>query len=132
MSGNSTQFALRAGLHESTAAEAAGALVGLFVAGVVAARLFARAARGWKRPTVLLGESALLAAASFAQPGFAPAALMAFAMGAQNTILHSAGGMRTPGSYATGTLVSFGERLADALIDAGPRMGCAGSFQSAP
>ena len=123
MSGNSTQFALRAGQHNWTAAATAGALVGVFVGGVAAGRLLGRIARGWRRPAILLAESALLAAASFVRPpGFAPAALMALAMGAQNNVLHKAGETRTPGSYVTGALVSFGERLADALVGAGPRM----------
>ncbi|HTR12842.1 MAG TPA: YoaK family protein [Roseiarcus sp.] len=126
MSGNSTQFALNAGRHDWTVAAPAGALVGLFVAGVVAGRLLGRAAGGWRRPIILLAEAILLAVASFVRPaGFMPAILMTLAMGAQNTIQHRAGWVRTPGAYVTGALVSFGERLADAIVGAGPRIGWA-------
>ena len=126
MSGNSTQFALNAARHNWILAAPAGALVGLFVAGVAGGRLLAKAAGGWRRPVVLLAVAILLAAASYVRPaGFAPAVLMALAMGAQNDVLHRAGQTRTPGGYVTGTLVSFGERLADALVGAGPRTGWA-------
>ena len=45
---------------------------------------------------------------------------MAFAMGAQNGILHKAGRTTTGLTYVTGALVRFGEALADALTGARP------------
>ena len=47
-------------------------------------------------------------------------ALAAFAMGAQNGVLHSAGRTTIGLTYVTGALVHFGEALADALKGKGP------------
>jgi uncharacterized membrane protein YoaK (UPF0700 family) len=70
---------------------------------------------------VLIAEAGLLGAAAFAPlPGLWPAVLMALAMGAQNGVVHRAGQTRTSTSFVTGTLVQFGERLADALLSTGP------------
>ncbi len=120
MSGNSTQFAVRTGQGAWTGAGAAGGLVILFVAGVVAERFFAgdRARSG--RVAILTLEAALLALAAFVPGRMLAAALAAFAMGAQNGVLHSAGRTTTGLTYVTGTLVHFGEALADALKGEGP------------
>ena len=121
MSGNSTQFAIRTGQTLWSAAAPAETIVALFVAGVVVGRLAATAASAWRRPAILMLEAAFLGLSAFApMPEFAAGALMTFAMGAQNGILHAAG--RTTGlTYATGSLVKFGEALADALTGFGPR-----------
>ncbi len=120
-SGNSTQFAIGVGGVVLSKTSAAGGLVGLFVAGVVGGRLLAIAAKDWRRPAILIVESALLGAAALVPlSGVRPAFLMAVAMGAQNGVLHKAGQTRTALTYVTGTLVNFGERLADALCREGP------------
>jgi uncharacterized membrane protein YoaK (UPF0700 family) len=68
---------------------------------------------------LLLGAAALVPLS-----GLRAAFLMALAMGAQNAVVHQAGRTRTSVTYVTGTLVSFGERLADALFSAGPAAAC--------
>jgi uncharacterized membrane protein YoaK (UPF0700 family) len=121
MSGNSTQFAILAGRASWPAAAPAAAIVSAFVAGVVAGRLVATGAGTWRRPALLTLEAVLLgSAAAFGLPPLAAGALMAFAMGAQNGILHKAGRTTTGLTYITGALVKFGEALADALAGAGP------------
>jgi uncharacterized membrane protein YoaK (UPF0700 family) len=120
MSGNSTQFAIAAGRASWTLAAPAGAIVGLFVAGVVIGRAIAIGVGRWRRPAILMVEAALLGLAGWAPlPALASGPLMAVAMGAQNVILHAAGRTTTPLTYVTGSLVKFGEALADALAGAG-------------
>jgi uncharacterized membrane protein YoaK (UPF0700 family) len=120
-SGNSTQFAIAiSGVSLSRAFEA-GALVGLFVLGVVGGRTLAISAKDWRRPAVLVAESALLGAAALVPlAGVRPAYLMALAMGGQNAVVQKAGKTQTSATYVTGTLVHLGESLADALWSAGP------------
>jgi len=121
MSGNSTQFAIRTGQELWSGAAPAGAMVAMFVAGVVGGRLSANASGRWRRPAILTLEAGLLGVAAFAPaPALAAGALMSFAMGAQNGILHAAGRTVTSLTYVTGSLVKFGEGLADALLGAGP------------
>ena len=120
-SGNSTEFAIGVGGVSLSKTAAAGGLVGLFVVGVVGGRILAIAAKDWRRPAILVVEAALLGAAALVPlSGARPAILMALAMGAQNGVLHKAGPTKTALTYVTGTLVNFGERLADALCRAGP------------
>ena len=98
----------------------AGVLVGLFVAGVVGGKILAIAAKDWRRPAILITESALLGVAALVPlSGLQAASLMAVAMGGQNAVLHQAGQTRTALTYVTGTLVNFGERLAEALCRTG-------------
>jgi uncharacterized membrane protein YoaK (UPF0700 family) len=121
MSGNSTQFAIRIGHEFWGGAAAAGGLVGLFVLGVVVARLTATGAKMWRRPAILALEAVLLGLAAWVPlPALATGALMAVAMGAQNAILHAAGRTTTGLTYITGSLVKFAEAVADALTGAGP------------
>ena len=125
MSGNSTHFAIAAGRAAFSGqawgpAAAAGALVGLFVAGVMAGRGIANGAPRWRRPAILSVEAILLGMAAWVPlPALAAGSLLTVAMGAQNGILHAAGRTKTPLTYVTGSLVKFGEALADALIGAG-------------
>jgi uncharacterized membrane protein YoaK (UPF0700 family) len=120
-SGNSTQFAIGAGQGALGKAASAGALVGFFVVGVFGGRLMAIAAKDWRRPAILLAEATLLAAAAVVPlSGMRAAFLMAFAMGAQNAVVHKAGRARTALTYVTGTLVNLGEKLADAVCSVGP------------
>ena len=124
MSGNSTQFALNLGRGSWVAAWPAGAVTGLFVVGVVLGRL-ASAMGPWSRPLTLTVEAVLLSApAAFTLPSLAQGALMTIAMGAQNEILPRRGEARLGLTYVTGTLVSLGERLADALRGVGSFSAC--------
>lgn len=120
-SGNSTQFAIGIGGVSLSEASVAGALVGLFLAGVVGGKMLAIAAKDWRRPAILIAEAALIGVAALVPlPGVRPAFLMAVAMGGQNAVLHHAGQTKTSLTYVTGTLVNFGERLAEAVCRAGP------------
>jgi uncharacterized membrane protein YoaK (UPF0700 family) len=124
MSGNSTQFALNLGQGSWSAAWPAGAVAGLFVVGVVLGRLLT-AVGPWSRPLILALEAVLLAApAIFALPSLAQGALMTIAMGAQNEVPPPPGEAKISLTYVTGTLVSFGERLGDALRGAGSLSAC--------
>jgi hypothetical protein len=114
MSGNSTQFALNLGQASWATAWRPGAVAGLFVVGVVLGRL-ASAMGSWSRPLILTTEAVLLGApVALALPSFTQGALMTIAMGAQNEILPPHGGPKWGLTYVTGTLVSLGERFADA------------------
>jgi len=121
-SGNSTQFAIGIAQGALGKAASAGALIGVFVVGVFGGRLIAIAAKDWRRPAILLAEATLLAAAAIVPlSGLRAAYLMAFAMGAQNGVVHKAGRTTTSLTYVTGTLVNLGEKLADAVCSIGPR-----------
>jgi uncharacterized membrane protein YoaK (UPF0700 family) len=77
------------------------------------------------RPLILTAEAVLLGApVALALPSFAKGALMTIAMGAQNEILPPRGSPKVGLTYVTGTLVSKGERFADALRGAGPFSAC--------
>ncbi len=121
MSGNSTQFSVAASQRATSEAERAGILVLLFVVGVVLGRLCARWAGGWRRPAVLVLDTALLALAVFLASSPAAIVAMVLAMGVQNEALHKVGSAKTAVTYVTGTLVSFGEELADAFSEPGKR-----------
>jgi uncharacterized membrane protein YoaK (UPF0700 family) len=124
MSGNSTQFALNLGQESWAAAWRPGAIAGLFVVGVVLGRL-ASALGSRSRPLILTAEAVLLgASATLALPSFTQGALMTIAMGAQNEILPPHGGPKIGLTYVTGTLVSLGERFADAMRGAGRFSAC--------
>ena len=124
MSGNSTQLAI--GLERGSWAEIApaGGIVGLFTAGVVIGSLLMAANRHGRRPFVLGAEAILLAvsASISAQKGFEISA-MVFAMGMQNAILRTGDFATRSRTYVTGTLVHFGEALADAVTSqASPKL----------
>ena len=121
MSGNSTQAMVSVAKGELPHTAEFARTIALFVAGVVAAELLATAAGRWRHVVVLALECALLGAALLALPvgAAAAAALLAFAMGAQNAVLHRAGGLKIGLTYVTGTLVSFGRGIAAGLRGAG-------------
>ena len=115
MSGNSTRLAV--GLMTSgDAARTAAAIIASFLAGVMLGS-FVRAAAGSARKavilmvvTVLLGFAALLGHDTWA--GYA----MAAAMGAENAVFQRDGEVAIPLTYVTGTVVKFGQGLANALM----------------
>ena len=121
MSGNTTQFVVWAIPGSWDRARAAGALVVLFVLGVIAGRFLGAWALHWRRPAILLLDGALLSLAALMPPtGVAMIVPMVLAMGIQNAALHRAGGAKMSLTYVTGTLVSFGEKLADACMSSQP------------
>lgn len=122
MSGNSTRLGVGLVERAHSAAVASG-LIGLFVAGVIIGSLVGRHARGHRRFSVLIVVTvALSAAAALNETGAATAAviLMVIAMGAENAVFERDGEVHIGLTYMTGTLVKFGQRLADAA-SGGPR-----------
>lgn len=116
MSGDSTQLAVATLRGDWGHAATAGAIVALFVAGVVAGRSVSAALGSWGRPIVLAIEALLLAAAALIGASMEIAiALATVAMGVQNAAIDKEHTARIGLSYVTGTLVSMGDKLADAL-----------------
>lgn len=116
MSGDTTKLAVSVVRGNWSRAMDAGAIVALFVAGVVSGRIVFTSLEHWGRPGVLTIEALLLALAGvLGAPTEAAVGLMVLAMGVQNAAIdkeHAAGlGL----SYVTGTLVSLGDKVADAL-----------------
>jgi uncharacterized membrane protein YoaK (UPF0700 family) len=114
MSGDSTQLAVAVSEGRWMKAADATGIVLLFIAGVIAGRRLALAARSQGLTLVLLIETALLGGAA----AFAPSTHLAFiplvvAMGMQNAAVRQTG--QTTGiTYITGALVNVGEKLSDA------------------
>lgn len=122
MSGNSTRLAVGiAGLPPE--ALIAGRLILSFVAGVVLGSLVGAAAKGLRRPAVLVLVAALLASGALLPPGAPDLAMLfvAAAMGAENTTFERDGEVSIGLTYMTGTLVKLGQRLAGALMG-GPKL----------
>ena len=121
-SGDSTRFAVLPSQGRLAEGAAAGGLVILFVMGAFAGRLVALSAGAWKQPALLSVVATLLALAAVVtglghgSAAALGAAAMALSMGVQNSVLHKAGGARAAATYVTGTLVSLGHALADALL----------------
>jgi uncharacterized membrane protein YoaK (UPF0700 family) len=126
MSGNTTRLGV--GLASGLEGEVwtAAALVCGFVSGVMGGAIAARAAGVRGREAVMLLVTALLALAALCV-GFGPRqlalVLLAGAMGAENAVFSRNGEVRVGLTYMTGTLVRFGQRLADALMGVGPPLG---------
>ena len=122
MSGNSTQAGVEVLEHGITAAVMPLSLVLAFVLGVAAAALVGGADR--RRLWAVAGAAAAVAG-SAALAAFLPDEswrfwMLAFAMGALNTLYLGEGRARVAITYATGTLVSLGLALA-ALVAGEPR-----------
>ena len=118
MSGNSTRLGVGVATGHWDVVRTALALVGLFVAGVVAGALVARLAGEGRRSVVLAFEAALLAAAAaLISAGFdaAGVAAMVLAMGAENAVFQRDGDVGVGLTYMTGALVKAGQRIAAAL-----------------
>jgi len=122
MSGNSTRLGV--GLAEgSRHAAIAAALIGIFVAGVVAGSLVGRMAKAHHAKGVMLLVALLLTAAAVLNLVGVPKAAvvaMALAMGAENAIFARDGEVQIGLTYMTGTLVKLGQRIADALNGGSP------------
>lgn len=117
MSGDSTQFAVSVSHAAWSKARAPAEIVALFVVGVIAGRLLGKWAKEWRRPLILLVDGGLLGSAAFVSGPSSMTVLLVLAMGIQNAAVHKAGDARMSLTYVTGSLVSFGERIADAFTD---------------
>lgn len=116
MSGDSTKLMVSTVRGDWSRAADAGAIVALFVAGVVAGRAVFTTLGSWGRPGVLSLEALLLAAAGLlGAPTTTIIALAVVAMGVQNAAIDKEHAADMGLTYVTGTLVSLGDKLADAL-----------------
>lgn len=122
MSGNSTRLGVGLATTPHFALIALG-IIGAFVVGVMLGSVAAGKGdekSGFRVLTLvaaLLGLAAICAASGMAAPAIA---LMAAAMGAENSVFLRDGEVSIGLTYMTGTLVKFGQRLAGAL-QGGPR-----------
>ena len=118
MSGNSTRLGVGLVERAHNAAKAAG-LIGLFVIGVVIGSLAGRQALNHRRVVVLSLVALILAVAATLNAfghEIAAVVLMVVAMGAENAAFESDGEVHIGLTYMTGTLVKFGQRIADAVV----------------
>lgn len=117
MSGNSTLLGIGLAQDRWNAA-IAGAVIAIFVLGVVVGTFVGRIAGTRRQSTILLFISCLLVTASCLGALDAPRAAiacMALAMGAENTIFEREGEVSVGLTYMTGTLVKLGQHLAAAI-----------------
>jgi uncharacterized membrane protein YoaK (UPF0700 family) len=123
MSGNSTSLAASLSLAHAPKVLLLICVLAGFVAGVILGELASVATDRRGHSTALFVESLFLFGAIFAAipPNalFAPAVLLAIALGIQNASVHEAAGMRVALTYVTGTLVRFGRAIAAALAKQG-------------
>jgi len=122
MSGNTTDLAASLVHADWLKVGLIGAVLLLFVAGVIVGELLESPA-GWFGPSLVLGLEGVVIAfgAALQWHGFAVPTLMApfkpcplvFAMGLQNATMRRAGGIGIGLTYVTGTLVQFGRAWAD-------------------
>jgi uncharacterized membrane protein YoaK (UPF0700 family) len=118
MSGNTTDLAVALTQQEFARAATIGAIVVLFVAGVVIGELVEPlGGRGGQSLVLGIEALALGTGAAFRWPGLSmPAAVslfpLVFAMGLQNATMHRAGGISIGLTYVTGTLVQIGRAIA--------------------
>jgi uncharacterized membrane protein YoaK (UPF0700 family) len=123
MSGNSTQLGVSLGGGRWLAAARAGIVIALFVLGAFTGTLVAEAVSKWCLTILLALEASLLGSALLlpAPAGQFSAALFptVLAMGLQNEVMTRAGGRRVSLTYVTGTLVRFGQELAEAITGCG-------------
>ena len=118
MSGNSTRLGVGLALGAWEAAVAAG-LICSFTAGVMGGAALRRLVRGRAETKILLAVSlALSLSAATLIIGLRELAflLLAFAMGAENTVFAEAGEVRIGLTYMTGALVRIGKGLVVALF----------------
>jgi uncharacterized membrane protein YoaK (UPF0700 family) len=126
MSGNTTDLAVSLTHRDWVTAAVIGAILALFVAGVMAGEMLERmAARRWTGqfgPSLVLGLEAVFLAAGAALYGTGGRLALfplVFAMGLQNATMHRAGGISIGLTYVTGTLVQIGRTLAAMLSGEG-------------
>jgi len=118
MSGNTTRLGVGLATDAHHALFAFG-LIASFVLGAMAGAALGRLLRAQRAFAVLsMVAVVLLAAAGLASSGFVQFAipLLAFAMGAENTVFAEDGEVRIGLTYMTGALVKLGKRLTAALF----------------
>jgi uncharacterized membrane protein YoaK (UPF0700 family) len=123
MSGNTTRLGLGLGVGTTAVAWTAGALLLAFVCGVMIATILAAAFERHRRPAAMIAVAILLAAAVLLLRTVGtsvPLLLLAVAMGAENGIFLRDREPAIGLTYVTGTLVTLGETLAEALLGRGP------------
>jgi uncharacterized membrane protein YoaK (UPF0700 family) len=126
MSGNSTRLGVGLAQGAGAVALTAGGLIAAFLMGVVAGSLGGRRLPVRRRAQGVLLFVALLLLLAAAMPGrgVPTMALLAAAMGAENTIFERDREVSIGVTYMTGTLVRLGQGIAGALVG-GPRLGWA-------
>lgn len=123
MTGNSTRLAVGAAEWQD-AALIAGAMIALFVAGVIGGSLIAAQVRRSRAFAILTAVTLLLAVAAglrLAGAAWPAVACLALAMGAVNAALEGRDGAVVGVTYMTGTLVQMGAKIANALRGTGDR-----------
>lgn len=126
MSGNATRLGVGLGSGDSYVAMMAGALILIFVSGVIAAGVIERAAGLRARGAAMAAVTLLLFAAAILSavvPGPAVLLLLAGAMGVQSGIFTRDGEGSIGLTSLTGSLVRMGQRLAGALMGDRDRWG---------
>ena len=121
MTGNSTRFAVGAAEWER-AALIAGAIIGLFLIGVVVGAVLAARAKAARTIAVLSLVTILLAVATrlrMEEPDWPAIACLVLAMGSVNAALEGKDGTVVGVTYMTGTLVQMGHKIAHRLTGEG-------------
>lgn len=121
MTGNSTRLAVGAA-EWAGAALVAGAVIGLFLIGVIIGALLAARAKTARTVAVLSLVTILLAAAMRLRidgADWLAIACLALAMGSVNAALEGKDGTVVGVTYMTGTLVQMGHKIANRLIGEG-------------
>jgi len=130
MSGNSTHSVVSLARLDLGGAAIIGAVILLFLAGVVLGELLSLTGAGWRQPLVYLAEAVLLWLVAVALwqdwPVLLALPALALAMGVHNATLHPARGAAVR-TYVTGTIVQFGRGLADMARGRGGRAEAAGN-----
>ncbi|MGI4744862.1 MAG: YoaK family protein [Janthinobacterium lividum] len=128
MSGNSTRLSVGLAERSRLPVVTAGALIGLFVAGVIVGSIVSHVAGRPRRAVLALVAFLLALAALAASPWIQslasgwlagdrlPIALMTLALGAENATIQRAGEVSIAVTYMTGTLVKMGQAFARALL----------------
>lgn len=125
MSGNSTRFAVSAVETGNAGWLVSGAIIVIFVLGVIAGSLLGRRMKRIREPAILSFIFLLLLCAACLNIFgyfFSAITCMAFAMGATNTIFERDGEVKVGVTYMTGTLVKIGQKIA-ALFSGEPAVG---------
>ena len=123
MSGNSTRLGVGFGQGDWAGAAAGGAIVLVFVVGVVLGALLGHRAGRARRTVVIAAEAFLLAAAAGLhafQLDLAAVGGMVLAMGCENAVFQRDGEVSIGLTYMTGALVKMGQRLAGAFLGGPP------------
>ncbi|MBW4330623.1 DUF1275 domain-containing protein [Stakelama sp. CBK3Z-3] len=119
MSGNTTQLGIGLGYAQWGDVFTAGSLITAFLCGVVVSAIVAQATPGTAHAPVMMTCTVFLViAAILRMAGFDGLAVIALAagMGAENGVFSRNGDIRIGLTYMTGTLVRFGQKLANSLM----------------